>query len=90
MQVRVRTGSAVQEILAATREYGADLFAMTTHGRSGLRRLVFGSGAEAALRLAETPVLLMRLTAAETHARAAHEGAFAGRGRAATDQREVG
>jgi nucleotide-binding universal stress UspA family protein len=87
VQVRVRPGTAVQEILAATRECAADLIAMTTHGRSGLRRLVFGSVAEAVLRLADTPVLLMRLTAAEAHARAAHDAVFAGREWSATDQR---
>ncbi len=80
-QVRVRTGSPVQEILAATRECAADLIAMTTHGHGGLRRLVFGSVAEAVLRLAETPVLLMRLTAAEAHARAAREATLATSGR---------
>jgi nucleotide-binding universal stress UspA family protein len=35
---------------------------MTTHGRSGLGRLLFGSVAEAVLRRAEIPVFLMRLT----------------------------
>ena len=35
---------------------------MTTHGRSGLGRLLFGSVAEAVLRQAEIPVFLMRLT----------------------------
>jgi nucleotide-binding universal stress UspA family protein len=73
VQLRVRTGTPVQEILALSRECGADLIAMTTHGRRGLSRLVFGSVAEAVLRLADIPVLVMRLTAAEAHARAAHE-----------------
>ena len=58
----VRYGSPVTEILAAARETGADLIAMATHGRSGLSRLVSGSVAEAVLRQAEIPVLLMRLT----------------------------
>ena len=89
VQVRLRTGAPVQEILAVARECAADLIAMTTHGRSGLRRLVFGSVAEAVLRLADIPVLMMRLTAAEAHARAAQEAAFVGSGRSATDQREV-
>jgi nucleotide-binding universal stress UspA family protein len=35
---------------------------MTTHGRSGLDRLLFGSVAEAVLRQAEIPVFLMRVT----------------------------
>ena len=78
VQVRVRTGSPVQEILAAARECAADLIAMTTHGRSGLRRLVFGSVAEAVLRLADIPILMMRLTAADAEARAAQEASVAG------------
>ena len=77
VQVRVSRGTPVQEILAATRESGADLIAMTTHGRSGLRRLVVGSVAEGVLRRADSPVLLLRISAARG------EGS-------ATDQREVG
>jgi nucleotide-binding universal stress UspA family protein len=57
-----RYGEPVAEIVAAARETGADLIAMTTHGRSGFGRLVFGSVAEAVLRQAEMPVLMMRLT----------------------------
>jgi nucleotide-binding universal stress UspA family protein len=61
-RVAVRRGSPVAEIVAETKESGADLIAMTTHGRSGLGRLLFGSVAEAVLRQAEVPVLMMRLT----------------------------
>jgi nucleotide-binding universal stress UspA family protein len=57
-----RHGDPVTEIVAAARDTGADLIAMTTHGRSGVSRLVFGSVAEAVLRQAEIPVLMMRLT----------------------------
>jgi nucleotide-binding universal stress UspA family protein len=69
----VRTGEAVGEILAGARESEADLIAMTTHGRGGLGRLLFGSIAEAVLRQAETPVFLMRQTKAQVAARAAWE-----------------
>lgn len=58
----VRRGEPVTEIVAAAHEAGADLIAMTTHGRSGLGRLLFGSVAEAVLREAELPVFLLRLT----------------------------
>ena len=58
----VRRGEPVTEIVAGAREADADLIAMTTHGRSGLGRLLFGSVAEAVLRQAEIPVFLMRLT----------------------------
>jgi len=57
-----RHGQPVTEIVAAARETGAGLVAMTTHGRSGFSRLMFGSAAEAVLRQAEIPVLMMRLT----------------------------
>ncbi|MGH7306403.1 MAG: universal stress protein [Candidatus Rokuibacteriota bacterium] len=57
-----RHGEPVTEIVAAARETKADLIAMTTHGRSGFSRLLFGSVAEAVLRQAEIPVLMMRLT----------------------------
>ncbi|MGH7385152.1 MAG: universal stress protein [Candidatus Rokuibacteriota bacterium] len=60
------------EIVAAARETAASLIAMTTHGRSGLGRLLFGSVAEAVLRQAEIPVLMMRLTERQL---AAAEGA---------------
>jgi nucleotide-binding universal stress UspA family protein len=52
----------VAEIVAAARETEAGLIAMTTHGRSEFGRLLFGSVAEAVLRQAEIPVLMMRLT----------------------------
>jgi nucleotide-binding universal stress UspA family protein len=60
--VDVRRGDPVTEILGGAREAGADLIAMTTHGRSGLGRLLFGSVAEAVLRQTEVPVFLMRFT----------------------------
>lgn len=62
VRIEVRRGDPVDEIVACAREIDADLIAMTTHGRSGLGRLLFGSVAEAVLRQAEIPVFLMRLT----------------------------
>ena len=70
-QTQVRRGDPAAEIAAGAHEAGADLIAMTTHGRSGLGRLVFGSVAEAVLRQAQLPVFLMRLTEAEVARRAA-------------------
>ena len=61
-----RHGEPVREIVAAAREHGADMIAMTTHGRSGVGRLLFGSVAEAVLREAEIPVLMMRDTESRT------------------------
>jgi nucleotide-binding universal stress UspA family protein len=64
----VRRGEPVTEIVAAAKDAGADLIAMTTHGRSGLGRLLFGSVAEAVLRQADLPVFLMRLTEKQVEA----------------------
>lgn len=58
----VRLGRPDDEILAAARAEGVDLIAMSTYGRSGLGRLLFGSVAEQVLRRAEVPVFLMRQT----------------------------
>lgn len=71
VQSQVRRGEPSLEIVAAARDSAADLIAMTTHGRSGLGRLVFGSVAEAVLRQAHLPVFLMRVTEAEVAKRAA-------------------
>jgi nucleotide-binding universal stress UspA family protein len=71
--IHVSVGDAVGQILAGAREAEADLIAMTTHGRGGLGRLLFGSIAEAVLRQAEIPVFLLRQTKAQVAARAAWE-----------------
>lgn len=62
VRVEARHGDPVSEIVGAARDNDADLIAMTTHGRSGLGRVLFGSVAEAVLHRAEIPVFLMRLT----------------------------
>ena len=56
----VRTGNAADEILKAVEETKADLVAMSTHGRSGLRRLAFGSITDKVLRHSPVPVLTVR------------------------------
>lgn len=64
--LRVRTllghGPAASEIVAVAKAERADLIAMSTHGRGGLGRLLFGSVAEAVLRAAPVPVLMVRMT----------------------------
>ena len=47
-------------IVEAAQLRGADLIVMSTHGRSGLGRLILGSVAEAVLRSTTTPILLVR------------------------------
>jgi len=60
VNTRVSTGNAAEEILKAADETNADMIAMSTHGRSGLRRLAFGSTTDKVLRGASVPVLLVR------------------------------
>jgi nucleotide-binding universal stress UspA family protein len=50
---------AAEEILETCKKIKADLVIMTTHGRSGLNRFVFGNVAEKVLRHGETPVMLI-------------------------------
>ena len=47
-------------IAEAASEGGAELIVMSTHGRGGLGRLLVGSVAEAVVRQAQVPVLLVR------------------------------
>lgn len=56
--VTVVAPGAADAIAGYAEEHGYDLVAMSTHGRSGFRRLVLGSVAEAVLRHATVPVLL--------------------------------
>ena len=53
-------GPPAYAIVEAARFYHVDLIVMTTHGRSGLGRLVLGSVAESVLRGTRTPILLLR------------------------------
>ena len=56
----VRAGEAAVETLDCVRERGLDAIAMTTHGRSGLNRAVYGSVAEKILSQSEVPLLVVR------------------------------
>jgi nucleotide-binding universal stress UspA family protein len=47
-------------IVSLAKEKGARLIIMSSHGRGGIGRLVFGSVADAVLRSNEIPVLLLR------------------------------
>jgi nucleotide-binding universal stress UspA family protein len=48
-------------ILRRARQLGIDLIALTTHGRTGVDRLLLGSVAEDVVRRAPCPVLLVRV-----------------------------
>jgi nucleotide-binding universal stress UspA family protein len=62
--------SPAEAILTAVDELGADTIVMSTHGRSGLMRWVFGSVADKVLRQAKVPILLARVLVEE---KSAHE-----------------
>jgi nucleotide-binding universal stress UspA family protein len=53
-------GHPVHEILQIAEDGAFDLIVLSTHGRSGLSRLVMGSVAERVIRHAHCPVLVMR------------------------------
>lgn len=57
-------GQPAQAIVEAARYRKADLIVMSSHGRSGLGRLVLGSVAERVLRSTAVPILLIRPGAA--------------------------
>lgn len=54
------TGEEAEEIIKLAEEGGFSLVAMTTHGRSGVGRWIFGSNAEKVLAEGSTPLLLVR------------------------------
>lgn len=60
VKTKVATGRAAGEIIKAADELKVDLIAMSTHGRSGLSRLTFGSITDKVLRAGTVPVLAVR------------------------------
>lgn len=57
----VRQGEQIAEVILATvQEVEADTVVMSTHGRGGVSRWVFGSVADRVLRQSEVPVVLIR------------------------------
>jgi nucleotide-binding universal stress UspA family protein len=57
---RMLTGEPAAEIVRLAKEEDVDLIVMGTHGRTGLRRMLMGSVAEAVVRHAECPVLTLK------------------------------
>jgi nucleotide-binding universal stress UspA family protein len=53
-------GEAALSIIRYAQSQKADLIAMSTHGRSGLSQLIFGSVAEKVVREAGRPVMVVR------------------------------
>lgn len=60
---RLREGDPAEETLALAKEADCDLIVMGSHGRTGLDRLLVGSVAEAVMRKAPCPVLIVKAPA---------------------------
>jgi nucleotide-binding universal stress UspA family protein len=60
VHTEIPEGAAVETIVACVKRLQANLLTLTTHGRTGLARLVYGSVAEGILKQAPCPVLLVR------------------------------
>lgn len=56
----VREGSVADTILDVAGEIGADVIAMSTHGRTGPARWLIGSVADRVVRNSKIPVMLIR------------------------------
>jgi universal stress protein A len=53
-------GEAASEIVRVAKERSVDLIVVSSHGRTGLGRILFGSTAEAIVRHAPCPVLVVK------------------------------
>ena len=60
----VEVGHPAERIADCAKEKDVDLIALSTHGRSGVGRWLFGSVADKVVRRSEKPVLLVRPSAA--------------------------
>lgn len=58
--VSLRTGVPHAEIILAAKELGSDLIILSTHGHTGVTRVILGSTAERVVRHAPCPVLVVR------------------------------
>jgi nucleotide-binding universal stress UspA family protein len=60
VEIELRQGDPIQEILDVARVRNSDLIVLGSHGRSGLSRLLMGSVAEAILHGSTVPVLVVK------------------------------
>src|ERR1043165_10247979 len=60
LEERCVHGDAAAEIVRVAAESEADLIVISSHGRTGLGRMIFGSTAEAVVRHAGCPVLVVK------------------------------
>ncbi|MGE3109577.1 MAG: universal stress protein [Phycisphaerales bacterium] len=63
----LREGHPGPEVCASAREWGADMIVIGSHGRGGLTRLLMGSTAEAVMRHAPCPVLVIPASSCAAH-----------------------
>jgi nucleotide-binding universal stress UspA family protein len=59
VQTIMREGPVAETILQVADEIHADLIAMSTHGRTGLQRMLVGSVADKVVHLSHIPVMLI-------------------------------
>ena len=64
VEVVVRFGEPITQIEHFIGTHSVDLVAMSTHGRSGIGRMLFGSVAQELLQQLSLPILLLRPTLA--------------------------
>lgn len=62
VEAEVAMGDVVETICDRAREIGVDLIVMTSHGRTGLRRVLMGSVAQNLIRQCDKPIVLLRST----------------------------
>ncbi|MDD5288246.1 MAG: universal stress protein [Dehalococcoidales bacterium] len=62
-KVETRLGDSAEEIISLAGESKADVVIMSTHGRSGFSRWVFGSVADKLIHGGNTPLILVRMPA---------------------------
>lgn len=60
VQGHVFSGTVAGQIANLAEQKGSDLIVLTSHGRSGISRMVLGSVAETLARCAPCPVLIIR------------------------------
>ncbi len=74
VRIEAHFGDPAQRIIEFVSDEDIDMVAMTTHGRTGLGRIVLGSVAERVLRGVTVPVLLLRSVEGEAVERNDTEG----------------
>lgn len=66
-EAAVRYGNPAEVIVRSAHEYNVDLILLSSHGRSGFARQVFGSVAEAVMRSASCPVTIVKAFPKRAH-----------------------